>query len=365
MDNLGPLTIELLPKYFPATLDLLERSLTDMSIADDMLQSAKSTQLNSVASESSSNRKKQKRSDHSDDRVADTDADHDQHTVSASQKAADMAVAAFSVVLVAVRRLPSFVSPFAARILKNAFHSHVVGAPALNASASDVAVAKDSAAFGEDVMDVLDRAASSMQAGSESKAMDVMPNGAVAAGPAAKARASTTSASSSSVATSHRELQHVVDGLFASMTAHVPARLLLPALFQSFPHVLSQSLYLGKAAAEDAKEEAKEHAAHPAPVIRLFQFLGSLCAHVSLDEVETHYPALFKFVLAGLDLRRRVHDQSGPSVVSEASLRAIEDAVCTCFVALVLRLSEAQLKPVFLKLVSWLGFAGTLSFSRV
>ena len=332
IDNLGHLTITHLPQYFGNTLDLLDGFLRSKSITSAG-PGSKPTRTQPPSA-------KRAKAAAVDD-VKGRDEDADQSAASETNRASDSAVAALSVVLVAIRKLPAFLSPFTARILRCVFHPAVCDSISVRTTPA--------------------QPASTELAKSINTMIDDTSAGSTAA---ADASADASTVTSTAAVHTNGELAHITRAVFTALVAQVPARLLLPALFQSFPHVLAQSMPVPPTAANDSITEAASPVvlANAAPLVQLFQFLGSVCSRLSEEEVETHYRHIFKFLLAGFDLRRRLtdFDPQSSARVPESTVRAVEEAVCTCFVALVLRLSEAQLKPVFMKLISWLGFSGTL-----
>eukprot|EP00741_Cyanophora_paradoxa_P001237 tig00000074_g1194.t1 len=111
--------------------------------------------------------------------------------------------------------------------------------------------------------------------------------------------------------------------LLSAAAARVPPRLLLPALAAALPR-----------AAE----------AGPEGVIRLLEATGACCASMQrLDAAALHRPA-FDLILRALELRPSLPAEQAPAVEAAASSAAA---------SLVMKLSEREFRPLFLRALDW------------
>lgn len=85
--------------------------------------------------------------------------------------------------------------------------------------------------------------------------------------------------------------------------------------------------------------------------IRLFSFLSQICAAFNKEDVRQHHKSVFKFFLVAFDTRRLF----GTKLLS---IDTVENAMVQSFLSLVVKLNESQLKPLFLKVLEWVGLAG-------
>ncbi len=86
-----------------------------------------------------------------------------------------------------------------------------------------------------------------------------------------------------------------------------------------------------------------------ASVSALLDMVTSAVQHLDAASTATRHEMLFAFFLRALDLRR--------SAASAAEVEAVEAAVVRGIVALTMKLSETQFKPLFLRMVDWAGAA--------
>ncbi|GAB4814939.1 hypothetical protein N2152v2_001985 [Parachlorella kessleri] len=88
--------------------------------------------------------------------------------------------------------------------------------------------------------------------------------------------------------------------------------------------------------------------------------LGMLSTTIgAMDAAATaaHHEVVFGALLRALDLRRRRPASLAPPAQLSAALDEVEGASVAAFVALTLKLSESQFKPLFLRLLDWAGSA--------
>lgn len=117
-----------------------------------------------------------------------------------------------------------------------------------------------------------------------------------------------------------------VDCCFLNLCNHVELRQLLPTLFGAYEHVLTLQ--------------------SDTSVTRLFSVVGTVVNDLDLPAIRKHLPSFARFFVTALDARR-VHASK------LEDLDEVEDEVLECLVQFILKLSEKQLKPLFLKLAEW------------
>ncbi|KAK1944752.1 HEAT repeat-containing protein 1 [Phytophthora citrophthora] len=117
-----------------------------------------------------------------------------------------------------------------------------------------------------------------------------------------------------------------VDCCFLNMCNHVELRQLLPSLFGAYEHVLTLQ--------------------NDASVTRLFSVVGTVVTNLDSSAIRKHLPSFARFFVTALDARR-VHASK------LQDLEEVEEEVLECLVQFILKLSEKQLKPLFLKLAEW------------
>jgi U3 small nucleolar RNA-associated protein 10 len=123
------------------------------------------------------------------------------------------------------------------------------------------------------------------------------------------------------------------------LPAAVPPRLLLPALYQRLQPCL------------DAAADALSAQAAAAPAAALLAMLATAAAAMEPKAAAQHADAMFAFLLRALDVRQR--RPAALAAHGEAALDGVEAAAVRGLVALVMKLSEARFKPLFLRLVEW------------
>ncbi|KAG2523850.1 hypothetical protein JM18_005608 [Phytophthora kernoviae] len=117
-----------------------------------------------------------------------------------------------------------------------------------------------------------------------------------------------------------------VECCLLNLCNHVELRQLLPTLFGAYEHVLT------------LKSDAS--------VSRLFSVVGTVVNDLDSAAIRKHLPAFARFFVTALDARR-VHSSK------LQDLDEVEDEVLECLVSFILKLSEKQLKPLFLKVAEW------------
>ncbi|ETK92888.1 hypothetical protein L915_03853 [Phytophthora nicotianae] len=129
-----------------------------------------------------------------------------------------------------------------------------------------------------------------------------------------------------SSAPGNAEVLMSVDCCFLNLCNHVELRQLLPTLFGAYEHVLT------------LKSDTS--------VTRLFSVVGTVVNDLESSAIRKHLPSFARFFVTALDARR-VHASK------LQDLEEVEEEVLECLVQFILKLSEKQLKPLFLKLAEW------------
>ncbi|KAE9110044.1 hypothetical protein PF010_g11321 [Phytophthora fragariae] len=129
-----------------------------------------------------------------------------------------------------------------------------------------------------------------------------------------------------STAPSNAQVLMSIDCCFLNLCNHVELRQLLPTLFGAYEHVLTLQ--------------------SDTSVTRLFSVVATVVNDLDLAGIRKHLPSFARFFVTSLDVRR-VHASK------LQDLDEVEDEVLECLVQFILKLSEKQLKPLFLKLAEW------------
>lgn len=116
-----------------------------------------------------------------------------------------------------------------------------------------------------------------------------------------------------------------VDCCLLNLTNHLELRQLLPSLFGAYDHALT----LGDSSVE-----------------KLFSVVATVVGSLDSSSLRQYLPNFARFFVTALDVRR-VH------AAKLEDLEQAEDEVLECFVQFILKLSEKQLKPLFLKVSEW------------
>lgn len=120
-------------------------------------------------------------------------------------------------------------------------------------------------------------------------------------------------------------LQLSIDCSLLNLSNNVELRHLLPNVFSVYEFALAQG---------DASIE------------KLFSIVSTIVASLDVSALRQYLPAFARFFVTALDARRvharKMHDMD-----------AVEDEILECLVQFVLKLSEKQLKPLFLKIAEW------------
>ncbi|GLC34752.1 hypothetical protein PLESTB_001159600 [Pleodorina starrii] len=131
----------------------------------------------------------------------------------------------------------------------------------------------------------------------------------------------------------------------AKLPTAVPPRLLLPALYERLEPCI--------AAAADAPATAADGsaAAAAAPAVALLQMFAATAAALEAKVAAQYCDGMFAFLLRALDIRQR----RPPALAAhgDSAIDVVEAAAISALVALVMKLSEARFKPLFLRLLEW------------
>ena len=117
----------------------------------------------------------------------------------------------------------------------------------------------------------------------------------------------------------------VVLDLLACLSKHVPVRILLPSLLKTL----------------DLSTRGAPLVAKP-----FVEMLGSLVTMMDHSIVQAHHFDIVNYILSALDSRRCY-------TMEDLSYASVECSLVDCFVALVMKLSEASFRPVFLHILDW------------
>ena len=90
----------------------------------------------------------------------------------------------------------------------------------------------------------------------------------------------------------------------------------------------------------------------PAAIQALLAMLTACLQRADAHTVASQADAMWSFLLRALDTRQRMAGGAGTRSGVE-SVAAIEAAAVAALVAVVLKLSEARCKPLFLRLLDW------------
>lgn len=120
-------------------------------------------------------------------------------------------------------------------------------------------------------------------------------------------------------------LQLSIDCSLLNLSNNVELRHLLPNVFSAYEFALAQG---------DASIE------------KLFSIVSTIVANLDVSALRQYLPAFARFFVTALDARR-VHARK------MSDMDAVEDEILECLVQFVLKLSEKQLKPLFLKIAEW------------
>ncbi|GIL74166.1 hypothetical protein Vretimale_4805 [Volvox reticuliferus] len=141
------------------------------------------------------------------------------------------------------------------------------------------------------------------------------------------------------------------DKFAASIRARLPMvvapRLLLPSLYDRFEPCLDLTA--------DADGDAAAVAA--APAVALLSMVAAAVAALEPKVAAQYSESTFVFLLRALDVRQR--RPSALAAHGDTAIDAVEAAAVGAMVALVMKLSEARFKPLFLRLLEWASTATT------
>lgn len=116
-----------------------------------------------------------------------------------------------------------------------------------------------------------------------------------------------------------------VDCCMLNLANNLELRQLLPSLFAAYDHALS----LGDVSVE-----------------KLFSVVATVVSSLDATSLRQFLPNFARFFVTALDIRR-VHS------AKLVDLEQVEDEILECLVQFILKLSEKQLKPLFLKVSEW------------
>ena len=132
-------------------------------------------------------------------------------------------------------------------------------------------------------------------------------------------------------------VRQAADRVLTTLTRTVAARTLLPEL------LLAHTWCSAKG---------------PGCLSRMLVMITQVFATMTTPEVVTHHSRCFKFLLDVMEYRRANHTRLASATVTEVEGRAID-----AMVAMVLKMSESQLKPMFVRVCDWVQ-AGVVSASN-
>ncbi|GFR47970.1 hypothetical protein Agub_g9794, partial [Astrephomene gubernaculifera] len=125
----------------------------------------------------------------------------------------------------------------------------------------------------------------------------------------------------------------------ARLPTAVPARLLLPALYDRLQPCI------------DLAADAASPETAAAPAVALLLMVASCASALEAKLAAQYCDQMFVFLLRALDVRQR-----RPQALAshgETAIDAVEGAAIRALVALVMKLSEARFKPMFLRMIEW------------
>lgn len=131
----------------------------------------------------------------------------------------------------------------------------------------------------------------------------------------------------------------------ARLPSAIPPRLLLPALYERLQPCVAV------AADVPADGNAAAAAVATAPLVALLDMVGSAAATMEAKVAVQYHEHMFAFLLRALDVRQRRPAQLAAH--GEAAIDLVEAAAVRALVSLVMKLSEARFKPLFLRLLEW------------
>ena len=122
--------------------------------------------------------------------------------------------------------------------------------------------------------------------------------------------------------------------VLAQLTANVAARTLLPEFIAAYGWCCAKG---------------------PGCLSRMLLMLKDVFVTMTTPEVVTHHSRCFNFLMQAMDYRRTYH-----SKVPAAAVSSVEDSVTQALVTMVLKMSESQLKPMFVRVCNWVAKATVL-----
>jgi U3 small nucleolar RNA-associated protein 10 len=133
-------------------------------------------------------------------------------------------------------------------------------------------------------------------------------------------------------------------GIRSALPLAVPARLLLQPLFGQWEHAEAAAAAPGSSTV--------------APAVALLGMVAATASAMDAQAAAAYHEQLFAFLLRALDARQRRLLPGGAGAAGSGALAQLEGAAVAALVALVMKLSEARFKPLFLRLLEWAAAPG-------
>ena len=124
-------------------------------------------------------------------------------------------------------------------------------------------------------------------------------------------------------------LKGAIQALYELISERIETRLILPAVIDTFKSLPPHS---------------------PSSVCQLFNLLKLVVNRIPEEKVETYATKTWTFCVQGLETRSKWESEK----IDEQSIAMVETAVVEAMIAITLKLSEAQLTPLFIQTVAWM-----------
>ena len=131
-------------------------------------------------------------------------------------------------------------------------------------------------------------------------------------------------------------LKNSVQALYELISEQIETRLILPAVIDTYKSLPPHS---------------------PSSVCQLFILLKLVVDRIPEDKIETYAVKIWTFCVQGLEARSKWSAEE----VDEESITKVETAVVGAMISITLKLSEAQLTPLFIQTVAWMEEKATVS----
>jgi U3 small nucleolar RNA-associated protein 10 len=148
--------------------------------------------------------------------------------------------------------------------------------------------------------------------------------------------------------------------LRAALPAKVPPRLLVEPVVAAWDGALAACGADDESSSSDTDAYVEAGAAAAAPAVAHLELVAAVAAAMDHKSAAAHADALFALLLRALDTRQRQlaaladgDSSGGLGALQGGGAAAVEAAACAAAVALVMKLSEARFKPLFLRIVDW------------